>query len=177
MNVIDCTLARHGEAILALLNEAIVHSTALYEYAPRAASSMPAWFESRRSHGYPVLGMEDEAGMLLGFASYGVFRGYAAFKYTVEHSLYVHDAHRGRGVGSALLSALIQRARQQDLHVLVGCLDADNSASIALHRKLGFVPAGTLLQAGFKFGRWLDLALWQLTLDTPVHPHDDKVPA
>lgn len=177
MNVIDCTVARHGDAILALLNEAILHSTALYEYAPRPASSMPAWFESRHSRGFPVLGIEDEAGVLLGFASYGVFRGFAAFKYTVEHSLYVHSAHRGRGVGHTLLLALIERARAQGLHVLVGCLDADNLASVALHRKLGFVSVGTLPQTGFKFGRWLDLALWQLTLDTPAHPHDDKVPA
>jgi phosphinothricin acetyltransferase len=175
MNVIDCTLARHGDAILTILNEAIQHSTALYEYAPRTAASMPGWFEARHSRGYPVLGIEDDAGVLLGFASYGVFRGFAAFKYTVEHSLYVHSAQRGRGVGEALLRSLIERARQQQLHVLVGCLDADNAASIALHRKLGFVPAGTLTQAGYKFGRWLDLALWQLTLDTPAQPDDDTL--
>ena len=176
MGLVDCTLARHGDAILAILNEAILHSTALYEYAPRTAASMPAWFEARHSRGYPVLGLEDDTGQLLGFASYGVFRGFAAFRYTVEHSLYVHSTHRGRGVGEALLRALIERARQQGLHVLVGCLDAGNAASIALHRKLGFVPAGALTQAGFKFGHWLDLAFGQLTLETPVHPQDDTVP-
>ncbi len=164
MNVIDCTLARHGAAILDILNEAIIHSTALYEYEPRAPESMHDWFAVRQTRGYPVLGIEADDGSLLGFASYGVFRGFAAFQYTVEHSVYVHVGHRGRGIGERLLRALIDRARLQGLHVLVGGLDASNQASIALHRKLGFVPAGTITQAGFKFGRWLDLAFWQLTL-------------
>lgn len=173
MTLVDCTLARHGAAILDILNEAILHSTALYEYTPFAPDTMVGWFQARHGHGHPVLGIEDAQGQLLGFASYGVFRARAAYKYTVEHSVYVHRDHRGQGVGERLLRALIERARAQQLHVLVGGLDADNAASIALHRKLGFVPAGTITQAGFKFGRWLDLAFWQLTLDTPAHPHDD----
>lgn len=173
MTLVDCTLARHGAAILDILNEAILHSTALYEYAPFAPEAMVGWFQARLGQGHPVLGIEDAQGRLLGFASYGVFRARAAYKYTVEHSVYVHSDHRGCGVGERLLRALIERARAQQLHVLVGGLDADNAASIALHRKLGFVPAGTITQAGFKFGRWLDLAFWQLTLDTPTHPRDD----
>ena len=164
MTLVDCTVARHAEAILDILNEAIANSTALYEYEPRSLASMHEWFAARASRGYPVLGIEADDGTLLGFASYGVFRAYAAFQYTVEHSVYVHADHRGCGIGERLLRALIDRARQQQLHVLVGGLDASNQASIALHRKLGFVPAGVITQAGFKFGRWLDLAFWQLTL-------------
>jgi hypothetical protein len=76
---------------------AIVNSTALYEYEPRAPESMHDWFAARASRGYPVLGIEADDGSLLGFASYGVFRGFAAFQYTVEHSVYVHVGHRGCG--------------------------------------------------------------------------------
>jgi phosphinothricin acetyltransferase len=172
MKLITCTHALHASAILDILNEAIVHSTAIYDYAPRPLSSMQGWFSAKQAGGYPVIGMESEAGELLGYATYGSFRGWAAYKYTAEHSVYVHHAHRGQGIGARLLRALIERARVQELHVLVGGLDAANLASIALHRKLGFVHAGTVTQAGFKFGRWLDLAFYQLTLDTPASPAD-----
>jgi len=170
MKLIDCTRAQHAAAILDILNEAIVNSTAIYDYAPRPATSMSAWFATKRAGGFPVLGMEADDGRLLGFASYGSFRAWAAYKYTVEHSVYVHAAYRGRGIGSQLLAALIERARAQDLHLLVGGLDAANAASIALHRRLGFTHAGTIAQAGFKFGRWLDLAFYQLRLETPRQP-------
>ena len=133
---------------------------------------MPGWFAAKRAGGFPVLGVESDGGELLGFASYGSFRGWAAYKYTVEHSVYVHHEYRGGGIGRLLLAALVERARAQDLHLLVGGLDAANAASIALHRKLGFTAAGTIAQAGFKFGRWLDLAFYQLRLDTPQGPVD-----
>ena len=172
MKLITCTHALHASAILDILNEAIVHSTAIYDYAPRPLSSMQDWFSAKQVGGYPVIGVESESGELLGYATYGGFRGWAAYKYTAEHSVYVHHAHRGQGIGEQLLRALIELARTQQLHVLVGGLDAANQASIALHRKLGFAHAGTVTQAGFKFGRWLDLAFYQLTLDTPASPAD-----
>jgi phosphinothricin acetyltransferase len=90
----------------------------------------------------------------------------------VEHSVYVHKDHRGKGVGRALLGHLIEHARSQQYHVLIGGIDVANAASIALHRTLGFTHAGTIRQAGFKFGRWLDLDFYQLVLDTPAHPED-----
>jgi phosphinothricin acetyltransferase len=170
MKLIDCEEPRHAAAILDILNEAIVNSTAIYDYAPRPAASMPAWFAAKRAGDYPVLGVESDRGELLGFASYGRFRPHAAYKYSVEHSVYVHHEHRGRGIGARLLAALIERARAQDLHLLVGGLDAANAASIALHVKLGFTHAGTIAQAGYKFGRWLDLAFYQRVLDTPRQP-------
>ena len=119
-----------------------------------------------------MLGAEDEEGRLLGFASYGPFRAWPAYKYTVEHSVYVHRDHRGKGVGRALLERLIARAGEQDLHVLVGGIDVENRASIALHEGLGFVHAGTIRHAGFKFGRWLDLAFYERILETPARPAD-----
>ncbi|MEN9704209.1 MAG: hypothetical protein RLZZ393_88 [Pseudomonadota bacterium] len=170
MTLIDCDEGRHSAAILGILNDAILNSTALYEYVPRPPSAMAAWFAAKRAGGFPVLGVEDGQGTLLGFATYGGFRGFAAYKYTVEHSVYVHPGHRGRGVGRQLLSALVGRARAQDLHLLVGALDAANAASIALHEGLGFAHAGTIREAAYKFDRWLDLAFYQLRLDTPQQP-------
>ena len=169
---VQCTQARHASQILAILNESIVNSTAIYDYAVREPQAIDAWFAAKTAGAYPVLGLEADDGELLAFASYGAFRGWAAYKYTVEHSVYVHHAHRGQGLGEQLLRELIRHARNQQLHVLIGGLDASNAASIALHRKLGFRHVGTVHQAGYKFGRWLDLAFYQLILPTPDHPVD-----
>ena len=164
--------ASAAPAILAILNDAIVTSTAHYDYRPRPPESMRPWFEAKRRGGYPVIGALAEGGLLAGFASYGTFRAWPAYKYTVEHSVYVHHEHRGRGVGRELLTRLVSRAIEQGCHVLIGGIDAENHASIRLHEKLGFAHAGTLKQAGFKFGRWLDLLFYQLTLPTPAHPRN-----
>ncbi|MDY6949231.1 MAG: N-acetyltransferase family protein, partial [Pseudomonadota bacterium] len=139
---------------------------------PRKPESMVAWFKAKEAKSFPVIGVEDEAGVLMGFATYGVFRDRAAYKYTVEHSVYVHEDHRGKRLGLALMERLIEAARAQDLHVMVGGIDATNRASIALHEKLGFVHAGTIRESGFKFGSWLDLVFYQLTLQTPRQPVD-----
>jgi L-amino acid N-acyltransferase len=133
---------------------------------------MQGWFSTKDAGRYPVLGMEDD-GALVGFATYGVFRGWPAYKYSVEHSLYVHHLHRGRGIGLALMRALIEAATVQQYHLMVAGIDVSNAPSIALHRKLGFEHAGTLSQVGFKFGRWLDLAFYSLRLPTPASPIDD----
>ncbi len=170
MNIVTCTPGRHAAAILAILNEAIVSSTALYDYRPREAESMVAWFDVKSAANFPVIGVEDDAGELLGFCTYGTFRAWPAYKYSVEHSVYIKVGHRGRGLGRLLLGRLIEAARAQDRHVMIGGIDAQNAHSIALHTKLGFVHAGTIRQAGYKFGRWLDLAFYQLILDTPEKP-------
>ena len=96
-----------------------------------------------------MIGAVDGAGTLLGFASWGTFRAFPAYKYTVEHSIYVHHEHRGRGLGVRLLEEVVRRAREAQVHVLVGCIDASNAGSIGLHTRLGFVHAGTIQQVGF----------------------------
>lgn len=170
MRLLACTPERHAQAILAILNEAIVHSTALYDYQPRTMAQMATWFETKQQRNWPVIGMEDQDGTLLGFASYGNFRNFPAYKYTAEHSVYVHQAHRGRGIGRTLMQALIEAACAQGLHMLVGVIDSANEGSKRLHADLGFLHGGTLRQAGFKFGRWLDIDFYQLILDTPMEP-------
>ncbi len=172
MRLVECSLFEHGGAILEILNDAIVSSTALYDYRPREPASMSGWFDAKRAGKFPVWGALDEAGALLGFASYGSFRAWPAYKYTVEHSVYVARGQRGQGIGKALMQRLIQSAIEQQLHALIGGIDAANASSIAFHQKLGFVHAGTIKEAGFKFGRWLDLGFYQLILPTPVAPSD-----
>ena len=178
--LIDCSEADHAPAILAILNEAIVNSTALYDYHPRPLSAMSTWFAAKRAGNFPVLGWVDAQGELLGFASYGTFRAFPAYKYTVEHSVYVRADQRGRGLGKRLLKALMERAQSesagQQVHTMVGCIDAANQASIALHTALGFSHSGTIAQAGFKFGRWLDAVFYQRILPTPHQPVEDPRP-
>lgn len=170
--LVHCSLERHGQAILNILNHAITTSTALYDYQPRPYSAMQTWFANKAAGKFPVLGIESVEGELMGFASYGTWRAFPAYKYSVEHSVYVHHAHRGQGLAKVLMHHLITHAQTQNLHMLIGAIDASNAASIALHAQLGFEPAGTVRQAGFKFGRWLDVAFYQLLLPTPAQPMD-----
>ncbi len=169
---VACTPERHAQAILDIFNHAITTSTALYDYQPRPPESMGPWFEAKRRAGFPVIGIEDASGQLLAFGSYGTFRAFPAYKYTVEHSVYVHPDHRGKGLGRQVMQALIAAAREHQMHAMVGAIDATNAGSIALHESLGFRSVGTLPQVGFKFGRWLDLAFYQLLLETPLNPVD-----
>jgi L-amino acid N-acyltransferase len=172
MNLITCNRETHAADILDIFNEAIVNSTALYDYRPRAPESMTSWFKAKQDGGFPVIGAVDAPGRLLGFASYGTFRAWPAYKYSVEHSIYVHKDHRGKGIGARLLHGLIAAATEQQYHVMIGGIDVSNLASISLHEKLGFVHAGTIKHAAFKFGAWQDLAFYQLLLQTPSQPVD-----
>lgn len=169
---VRCDFEHHSSAILDILNDAIVTSTALYDYEPRTLDSMTSWFGAKAAGRFPVIGGVDASGTLMGFASYGTFRAWPAYKYSVEHSVYVHRDHRGKGLATALMRELIAVAESQDYHVMIGGIDVTNAASIALHEKLGFTHAGTIRESGFKFGRWLDLAFYQKILATPASPVD-----
>ena len=172
MKIITCNQQDHSAAILAIFNVAIAKTTALYEYQPRTLVYMEAWFSDKHQGKFPVLGIESASGELIAFGSYGTFRARAAYKYTVEHSLYIREDQRGNGLGTLILSAIIDAAKQQGYHTLIGVIDSKNDASIALHKKLGFRACGVIAQSGFKFGQWLDTALFQLILDTPRNPVD-----
>jgi len=173
MKFIDCTYELHAPEILAIFNHAILNTTALWEYKARTMDTMKAWFETKAAGNFPVIGTIDESGKLIGFASYGTFRPWAAYKYSVEHSVYLRADHHGKGLGKLFIHELIQRAKDQGVHTIIGAIDADNKSSIAFHEKLGFEYAGTLKQAGYKFGRWLDFVFYQLILETPAHPTED----
>lgn len=171
MNVIQCDETYSGQ-ILSILNDAILTSTALYDYKIRTLESMTNWFDTKRRGDFPVIGIVSDHDELMGFASYGVFRNWPAYKYSVEHSVYVAAPHRSMGIGKQLLGRIIEHAAKQEYHVLIGGIDTQNAASIALHKSLGFQHAGTIRQVGFKFGRWLDLDFYQTILKTPMNPID-----
>lgn len=170
--IVDCCFERHGERVLEIFNQAILTSTALYDYSPRTLHQIEQWFAAKAADGWPVIGIESATGELEAFGSFGPFRNFPAYKYTAEHSVYVADAVRGGGRGQAILKQLVTLAERRGLHALIGAIDATNIASCRLHQKLGFSQVGTLPQVGFKFGTWLDLALYQLTLSTPSEPQD-----
>ncbi|GLS92400.1 N-acetyltransferase [Psychromonas marina] len=172
MQFIQCTHEQHASAILDIFNDAIMNSTALYDYQPRKIESMVEWFKVKQKNNFPVIGAVDEDGHLLGFASYGAFRPHPAYKYTVEHSVYINQLYRGRGLGRILLEKLIIAATEQQYHTMIGAIDIQNQGSIILHERLGFSHSGTIKHAAFKFGHWLDLGFYQLILPTPLNPVD-----
>ena len=157
-------VAEDVPAILAIYNEVIASSTAVYRDTPATLDDRLEWFNARRAQSYPILVAADDSG-LLGFASYGDFRAWPGYRFSVEHTVHIRADQRGRGVGSALMRVLIQRAVEQGKHVMIGGVDADNDASLRFHERLGFVPAARLHQVGFKFNRWLDLVFVERILD------------
>ncbi|MES2536004.1 MAG: N-acetyltransferase family protein [Pseudomonadota bacterium] len=172
MRFVSCTHEEHAGQMLDILNEAIVNSTVLYDYLPRPPESMVSWFGAKEAGRFPVIGVEDHTGTLMGFATYGSFRAWPAYKYSVENALYIHKDHRRKGLGLMLMQRLIEAAGEQQYHSLIAGISMDNPASISLHEKLGFAHAGTIRQAGLKFGQWLDLGFYQLLLETPAEPVD-----
>lgn len=164
MQILDAT-AQHADGIAAIYNHAVEHTTAIWNERLVDAEDRAAWLAARQSDGFPVLVALEEDGTVLGYATYGPWRPHDGYRRTVEHSVYVREGLRGRGTGSTLLSALIERARAQGLHVMVAGIDAENLGSVRLHERFGFDRVGVLPEVGIKFGRWLDLAFLQLVLD------------
>lgn len=146
--------------LLAIYNDAVLNTTAIWNETPVDLANRQTWFELRAAQGYPILVAVDDSGVL-GYASFGDWRPFEGFRYTVEHSVYVRGDQRGKGLGPVLMEALIERARSGGKHVMVAAIESGNAASIRLHERLGFVVTGQMAQVGVKFGRWLDLTFMQ----------------
>lgn len=151
-------------AILAIYNHAVAETTAIWNEILVDLDNRKAWYDLRQARGFPILVAEVE-GRIAGYASYGDWRPFDGFRQSVEHSVYVEKDHYGRGLGKALMSALIERAKAGNIHVMVAAIEAGNTGSIALHKSLGFRLVGTHHEVGKKFGRWLDLTMMELKLD------------
>jgi len=171
--MINIRTAKEGDLpeILAIYNDVILNTTAVYAYQPHTLEMRKAWFETRQRDGLPVFVAESE-GRVAGFSSYGPFRTWPAYKYTVENSVYVSEEQRGKGIGKLLITPLIETAKADDLHAIVAGIDASNIGSIRLHQSFGFEEVAHFKQVGYKFGRWLDLKFMQLLLRTPEHPKE-----
>ena len=146
--------------LLAIYNDAVLNTTAIWNETPVDLANRQTWFGLRAAQGYPILVAVDDSGVL-GYASFGDWRPFEGFRYTVEHSVYVRGDQRGKGLGPVLMEALIERARAGGKHVMVAAIESGNAASIRLHERLGFVVTGQMAQVGVKFGRWLDLTFMQ----------------
>lgn len=171
MPTVRAAAAGDVPAILAIYNEVIASSTAIYALEPTTLAERQAWFAARRAAGCPVLVASGGGGEVLGFASYGDWRGsWPGYRYTVEHSVHVRHDGRGAGVGTALVQALFPLALAQGKHVMVGGIDAANEGSIRFHQRLGFERVAHFREVGHKFGRWLDLVFVQRLLDAPGAP-------
>ena len=150
-------------AILRIMNHAILHTTAVYDYEIKDEAFINNWFAEKQRSNYPVIVATTDS-EIAGYGSYTQFKAKDGYKFCVEHSVYVAEAWQGKGIGRLLLTALIDNAKANGMHSMVGLIDADNTISIALHKKLGFTEAGLLQQAGFKFNRWLNVQFMQLLL-------------
>ncbi|BCQ26441.1 N-acetyltransferase [Caballeronia sp. NK8] len=158
--------------ITSIYNDAVQHTTAIWNDKLVDVANRTQWLAERQKQGYPVLVSVDENGQVLGYASFGDWRAFDGYRHTVEHSVYVHAGQRGKGIGEALMLALLERARRIGKHVMVAAIESGNEGSIRLHEKLGFQHVGKLPQVGMKFGVWLDLTFLQLILDDREKPDD-----
>ncbi len=152
------------DVIIAILNYYIVNSTAIYDYDLRTLEQQLTIFEEKLEKGFPIIVATVE-NRIVGFGYYSEFRFREAYKYTVEHSVYVLPNEHGNGIGSILLKSLIDIAKQQKLHTMIAVIDSENQSSIFFHEQFGFSTVGIIKESGFKFERWLDSIIMQLLLE------------
>ncbi len=164
MRIRDATDADLPE-ILAIYNDVVATTTAIYEERASTLEERTAWFEDRRRHGLPVL-VAESGGEVVGFSSFGEWRSRWGYRFTVEHSVHIRADRRGQGFGRALIEALFPRASALGMHVMIAHIDSEATASCRLHQQLGFEPVGTFRQVARKFDRWLDLVAMQRALDS-----------
>ena len=162
MEIRDATAGDMGD-VLAIYNDAVLNTTAVYDYAPRSLAVQQEWFATKAAQGWPVL-VAAEGERVVGFCSYGPFRAWPAYHRTVECSIYVAPDRRGRGIGKRLLPALLERAQASTFHAIVAGIDATNDASLRLHARLGFEKVAHFREVGWKFERWLDVVIMQRAL-------------
>ncbi|KTC12298.1 MULTISPECIES: GNAT family N-acetyltransferase [Pseudomonas] len=175
-DVIRDALPEDLPGILAIYNDAVLNTTAIWNEQPVDLANRQTWYASRQTQAYPILVAVDAAGEVLGYSSFGDWRPFEGFRHTVEHSVYVRADQRGKGLGPKLMSALIERARTCDKHMMVAAIESGNAASIALHERLGFTTTGQMPQVGTKFGRWLDLTFMQLDLSPGAQAPASQAP-
>jgi L-amino acid N-acyltransferase YncA len=155
MQIRDATESDFGQ-ITEIYNDIVLHSTATWNDRPATVEERIAWWQGRMRQCYPVLVAADQD-RIAGFATFGDFRSWPGYRFTVEGTIHIRDGVRGKGIGTALLNELTARARTCNKHVMIAGVDSTNAASIAFLTRFGFTSAGTLHQVGFKFNRWLDL--------------------
>ncbi|MEL6389828.1 MAG: N-acetyltransferase family protein [Bacteroidota bacterium] len=149
--------------ILDITNHEILTSTVIYYYEERTIDQHLSWFREKRLAGLPLY-VAVQNNLVLGYATYGPFRSRPAYARTIEHSVYVHHEHHGKGVGSTLMTRLLSDARDKGYHTMIAGIDSRNADSYKFHIKFGFEEIGRCKQVGYKFNMWLDVIFMQLML-------------
>jgi L-amino acid N-acyltransferase len=162
MRIRDATNA-DVQAILAIYNDVVTNTTAIYDERVSTLDERQTWFDARRQKGWPVL-VADLDGEVAGFSSFGEWRSRWGYRYTVEHSVHVRADCRGRGIGRALIEALFPRATAMGMHMMMAHIDSAAAASLRLHEKLGFTPIGTFREVGRLHRGWLSVVAMQKEL-------------
>lgn len=155
------------EQITAIYNDVLKNTTAIYNDRPATVEERISWWRSRLAQGYPVLVAEDD-GTIAGFATFGDFRAWPGYRYTVEGTVHIHSDARGKGVGTDLLKAILARAKMLGKHVMIAGVDSENTASLRFLERFGFERAGHLREVGYKFDRFLDLVFLQYWISPPT---------
>lgn len=150
-------------AILEIYNDAILHTTAVYDYEPHTLEMRQQWFDAKKQQKFPVFVAEDN-NEVVGFSSIGTFRAWAAYQFTVENAIYVRSDQQGKGIGKLLMQPLIDASRELGIHTIVAGIDAGNAVSLRMHQRFGFEEVAHFKQVGWKFDKWLDLKFMQLVL-------------
>ena len=151
-----------AEAVREIYNYAVRETTATMSTADRTAKEQAEWINAHDGFPYPAFAAETvEGGHVVGYASLSPFIPRDGYRPTVETSVYVHPDWHNVGVGSALLSVLVTDAARRGLASCLALISADNAASLRLHARYGFFEVGVMRRVGFKFDRWIDVAIWQ----------------
>ena len=157
------------DQITAIYNDVLTHSTAIYNDRPATLEERVSWWRSRIAQGYPVLVAAD-SGSVLGFATFGDFRAWPGYRFTVEGTVHIRADVRGQGVGTTLLNTILARARTLGKHVMIAGVDSENTASLRFLERYGFERAGHLREVGYKFDRYLDLMFLEYWITPPERP-------
>lgn len=150
--------------ILDIINYTIETTTSDYRYENINNNDIVTWYNDHKNNNYPIF-VAVLGNLTIGYATYSKFRDRVGFQYSVEHSIYCHSDHIGKGIGKLLMKELINHARNNGIHTMIACIDNQNINSICFHEKLGFVTVGKMKEIGFKFNRFLDMTIMQLMLD------------
>lgn len=142
-------------AITGIYNYEVLHSISTFDIEPQTVEERLGWFRATR-HPHCVV-VSEHAGEVIGWGCLRQFHDRAGYRFTAQDSVFIHQDHRGRGVGKLVLARLVQKARENGFHTVMAGISEGNEASVRLHAGFGFVEVGTEREVGWKFERWLDV--------------------
>jgi L-amino acid N-acyltransferase len=153
--------------ILEIYNDAVLTTTATYDYEPRSLEHRQAWFEDHKKTGLPIFVAVNDQDRIVGWSALNRYHDRKGYRFTTENSIYIAADYRGQGIGKLLLAPLLESGRKLGIHAIIAAIDGQNEASVKLHARFGFEHVGRFKKVGYKFGRWLDVVYMELLLPEP----------